>query len=172
MHNMRKISDAQKAAQKRYDQKTHMISIKYTPKDEDEYYMLQNYLSHSGESANKFIKNLVFDYLSQNDWDVDKNSAFNGNKITTDENMIDPFIGLKKENIQYLYDHFNRSGVNRLLEEYRQRTVQLIQKEYAAKFNEWVEKRVKILAENNPKLSRNGKTLELYRLFNIRFPIT
>ena len=49
MHNMRKISDAQKAAQKRYDQKTHMISIKYTPKDEDEYYMLQNYLSHSGE---------------------------------------------------------------------------------------------------------------------------
>ena len=56
MHNMRKISDAQKAAQKRYDQKTHMISIKYTPKDEDEYYMLQNYLSHSGESANKFIK--------------------------------------------------------------------------------------------------------------------
>ena len=118
------------------------------------------------------IKNLVFDYLSQNDWDVDKNSAFNGNKITTDENMIDPFIGLKKENIQYLYDHFNRSGVNRLLEEYRQRTVQLIQKEYAAKFNEWVEKRVKILAENNPKLSRDGKTLELYRLFNIRFPIT
>lgn len=58
------------------------------------------------------------------------------------------------------------------LEEYRQRTAQLIQKEYAAKFNEWVEKRVKILAENNPKLSRDGKTFELYRLFNIRFPIT
>ena len=32
-----KISEAQKAAQKKYDKKTKIISVKYTPTDMDKY---------------------------------------------------------------------------------------------------------------------------------------
>ena len=57
------ISNAQKAAQKKYDQKTKMISIKYTPSDMNEYQRLKNYLDKTGQSTNKFIKNLINNFF-------------------------------------------------------------------------------------------------------------
>ena len=36
------VSESQKAAQKKYDQKTKMVSIKYTPLDMNEYQRLKN----------------------------------------------------------------------------------------------------------------------------------
>lgn len=39
-----KISDSQKAAQKRYDQKTKMVSIKYNLSEMEEYKQLKSYL--------------------------------------------------------------------------------------------------------------------------------
>ena len=57
------ISNAQKAAQKKYDQKTKMVSIKYTPSDMNEYQRLKNYLDKTGQSTNKFIKNLINNFF-------------------------------------------------------------------------------------------------------------
>ena len=57
------VSDAQKAAQKKYDQKTKTVSIKYTPADMEDYKRLKMYLDRTGKSTNKFIKELVNDFL-------------------------------------------------------------------------------------------------------------
>ena len=62
-HAKKTISNAQKAAQKKYDQKTKMISIKYTPSDMNEYQRLKNYLDKTGQSTNKFIKNLINNFF-------------------------------------------------------------------------------------------------------------
>lgn len=59
-----KISEAQKAAQKKYDAKTKTISIKYTPADMRDYEELADYLKQTGQSANGFIKKLVKEFLN------------------------------------------------------------------------------------------------------------
>ncbi|MCD8067924.1 MAG: hypothetical protein LUE87_03375, partial [Lachnospiraceae bacterium] len=56
-----KLSDAQKAAQKKYDEKTKMISVKYTPVDMADYEKMRSFLDGSGQSANQFIKILLPD---------------------------------------------------------------------------------------------------------------
>ena len=58
------VSESQKAAQKKYDQKTKMVSIKYTPSDMNEYQRLKNYLDSTGQSTNGFIKKLINDFFS------------------------------------------------------------------------------------------------------------
>lgn len=168
----KKISDAQRAAQKKYDKKTKMISIKYTPADMDEYEKLQQFLEKSNQSANKFIKNVIYDYLQENE----KDQIMNGDDINRFERstkhnenekyMYNPFEGIKEKNIQYLYDHFESDIVNTLFDEYRIRTLYNMKKVNTEKFNHWVENRIKILVERNPKLSKAGKGMELLRLFN------
>ncbi|MCD7739047.1 MAG: hypothetical protein LUH58_08440 [Lachnospiraceae bacterium] len=58
-----KLSAAQKAAQKKYDEKTKMISVKYTPVDMADYEKMRSFLDESGQSANQFIKKLIHDYF-------------------------------------------------------------------------------------------------------------
>ncbi len=58
-----KISAAQKTAQKKYDEKTKMLSIKYTPVDMADYEKLRAHLEENGLSANQFIKGLIHDYF-------------------------------------------------------------------------------------------------------------
>lgn len=58
------VSESQKAAQKKYDQKTKMISIKYTPSDMNEYMRLKSYLNKTGQSTNAFIKTLIINFLN------------------------------------------------------------------------------------------------------------
>lgn len=57
------VSEAQKAAQKKYDQKIKMVSIKYTPSNMNEYQRLKNYLDSTGQSTNGFIKNLINNFF-------------------------------------------------------------------------------------------------------------
>jgi len=57
--NKNVITDSQKAAQKKYDQKTKMISVKYVLSDMSEYDRLMRYLERTGQSANSFIKMLI-----------------------------------------------------------------------------------------------------------------
>ena len=57
------ISNAQKAAQKKYDQKTKMVSIKYTLSEISEYRRLKNYINRTGQSTNKFIKTLINNFF-------------------------------------------------------------------------------------------------------------
>ena len=57
------ISESQKKAQKKYDQKTKMVSIKYTPADMEKYERLQKRLKGFSISTNKFVKDVVDDYI-------------------------------------------------------------------------------------------------------------
>lgn len=79
MKSEKKVSEAQKAAQKRYDQeKTKMLSVKYTPVDMEDYEKLKEYLTESGESANWLIKELIHNFLTMKDnkcscsWGIDR----------------------------------------------------------------------------------------------------
>lgn len=56
---MGKVSEAQKGYQKKYDQKTKMVSVKYTPADMADYERMAAYLERTGQSTNSFIKRLV-----------------------------------------------------------------------------------------------------------------
>lgn len=59
-----KTTAAQKSAQKKYDEKTKMLSIKYTPVDMADYEKMRVYLEENGLSANQFIKGLIHDYFN------------------------------------------------------------------------------------------------------------
>lgn len=170
-----KVSQAQKEAQRRYDKySTKMVSVKYTPVDINDYYELKEYLAeHPKESANGLIKDLIHNFLQTKD----KNQATHGvgvgkrSDVKSDEVWyLKPFEGIKPENIEYLYKHFGRFCGDQVLDAYWIRTENRAKKENAYKFNDWVEHRIKILAENNPKLSTRGKQMELFRLFNVKFP--
>lgn len=63
---MKKVSDAQKKAQKKYDAKTKTIAIKYTPANMDEYEAMIEYTTKHGISVNKFIKGLIREHLINN----------------------------------------------------------------------------------------------------------
>lgn len=172
MEKSNKVSDVQKAAQKKYDQKTKMISVKYTPTDMDEYIKLKEYLNITGDSANALIKALINSFLTSKDKGLVANSSGNRARDKRDEACLYyPYQEIKQENVQYLYRNFIRSEIDILLEAYRQRIEHVTVCDYANKFNDFVEHRVKILVEKETKLSGEGKVLELYRLFNIRFPM-
>lgn len=53
------MSEAQKRAQKKYDKKSKVVSIKYTPADMENYEKLKLYLSQTNQSMNGFMKMLV-----------------------------------------------------------------------------------------------------------------
>lgn len=64
------VSDAQRAAQKKYDQKTKMVSIKYTPADMEDYERLKIYLEKTGKSKNGFIKELVNNFFDSGEGEI------------------------------------------------------------------------------------------------------
>ena len=64
------VSDAQKAAQKKYDQKTKTVSIKYTPADMEDYERLKKYIDKTGKSINGFIKKLVNDFFDSGNGEI------------------------------------------------------------------------------------------------------
>ena len=64
------VSDAQKAAQKKYDQKTKTVSIKYTPVDMEDYKRLKMYLDKTGKSTNGFIKELINDFFDSGNGEI------------------------------------------------------------------------------------------------------
>lgn len=57
--NKNVVTEAQKVAQKKYDQKTKMISAKYVLSDMSDYDRLMKYLEKAGQSTNSFIKMLI-----------------------------------------------------------------------------------------------------------------
>lgn len=119
--NKNKISLAQRASQKKYDQKTKMISVKYTPFDMKDYDRVKNYLDKTGQSTNGFIKSLINNFFETGQ---DKIQASNKKKTNP---VIDkrfesiehtPFSYIDEENIQYLYNKFGEEGMNKILNEY------------------------------------------------------
>lgn len=61
--NKRPTTLTQKDYQRKYDEKTKTISIKYVLSDMKDYDRLKDYLAKTGKSANGFIKELINDFF-------------------------------------------------------------------------------------------------------------
>lgn len=114
------VSESQKAAQKKYDQKTKMVSIKYTPSDMNEYQRLKNYLDSTGQSTNGFIKKLINDFFESGQ---DKNNAQNIPKDPVQEKRrikeeYYPCSWIDAESIQFFYDRFGQKAMDEVIKEY------------------------------------------------------
>lgn len=109
---------AQKVAQKKYDQKTKMVSIKYTPVDMSEYRKLKNYLDESNQSANSFIKDLIKNFFEN----IGKNRMllnWNENEKKQNEPFeYFPYSYIEAENLQFLRDTFGEKTTNKILDEF------------------------------------------------------
>lgn len=60
----------QKDYQKKYDEKTQSVTIKYTPADMSDYNRMMSYLESTGKSRSSFIKKLINDFFEKNEEDV------------------------------------------------------------------------------------------------------
>lgn len=137
------VSESQKAAQKKYDQKTKMVSIKYTPLDMNEYLRLKNYLDSTGQSTNGFIKKLINDFFESGQ---DKNNVVSmpKNPIEEKRNMKEeyyPCSWIDSESIQFFYDKFGQEAVDKIIKEYLDIVnieIQNILEEKGCGFDEWV----------------------------------
>lgn len=60
----------QKDYQKKYDEKTQLFTIKYTPADMSDYDRMMRHLKASGKSRSSFIKELINNFFDKNEEDV------------------------------------------------------------------------------------------------------
>lgn len=113
------ISDAQKAAQKKYDQKTKTVSIKYTPANMEDYKRLKTYLDRTGKSTNKFIKELINDFFEsgQNQKSVENKMITPLQKKRRKQEEYYPYYYVSSDGIQFFYDKFGENIADNLLDE-------------------------------------------------------
>lgn len=114
-----KVSETQKAAQKKYDQKTKMVSVKYTPADMSDYIRLKEYLDRTGDSVNNFLKSLIRDFFEN---EKDKNKTVRVinpvDKKRYEGETWCPFSYIDRDNVQILYDLFGKNIMEKVLDEY------------------------------------------------------
>lgn len=68
--NKRPTTLTQKDYQRKYDEKTKTISIKYVLSDMKDYNRLKDYLDRTGKSANGFIKELINDFFEHKNYEM------------------------------------------------------------------------------------------------------
>lgn len=135
-----RVSDAQK----KYDKKTKMVSVKYTLSDMKDYNRLKNHLESTGQSVNAFIKGLINDFFESGR----EKSHRNDEKI---KRLVEekqdksfeyyPFTYINEENIQYLYDEFGEDVMNRVLDKYYEWAEFYIEdlfEDGGCRFDEWI----------------------------------
>lgn len=64
------VDDRQKEYQRKYDEKTKTISVKYALCDMSDYDRLKRYLAQTGKSANGFIKELINDFFEHKKYEM------------------------------------------------------------------------------------------------------
>lgn len=135
------VSFAQKKAQRKYDQKTKMVSIKYTPYDIKEFEQLKEYLEQTNQSVNGFIKQLIRNFFIEG-CDKEK-QQINDPVVKKQEQELthQPFIYIDEENIQILFDLLGEKLAVRFLDEYYeliQPEMENILEEKGYVFDEWI----------------------------------
>ena len=133
------ISDAQKAAQKKYDQKTKTVSVKYTPADMDDYERLKKYLDKKGKSTNKFIKELINDFFDSGKGEIYKTVI---DKRLHSTQLYSNYVNISIDNIKPLLEYFGEVITGRMLAEYNEILENAMITQRAAceiKFNKWLE---------------------------------
>lgn len=112
--NKKVLLESQKRAQKKYDQKTKTISIKYTPNDMEDYERLKRYLKSSGKSLNSFVKSLINEYLTNSKTKVDKPLR----ERLYDRGSYYIFQDVGDEQVQSLTDIFGEDIIKKLINDY------------------------------------------------------
>ena len=135
------VSPSQKKAQKKYDQKTKMVSIKYTPYDMKDYEQLIEYLERTNQSLNGFIKQLIKNFFIEGH-DKEK-SEINDPVVEKREQTLNyrPFIYIDEENIQILFNLLGEKLAARFLDEYHeliQPEIENTLEEKGCTFDKWI----------------------------------
>lgn len=115
------VSDAQKAAQKKYDRKTQIVSVKYTPANMDEYKELKSYLDDTGQSANAFIKGLIKEFLESGRGRKGAVNIAEKDSVKDKSDRLEgyyPYSWIDYESIQFLYDRFGEETMDKVLDEF------------------------------------------------------
>ena len=139
----RKVSESQRAAQRKYDKKTKMVSVKYTPSDMEDYERLKNYLTKTGQHTNKFIKSLINDFFDSGKGEIYENYL---DKRLHDRQEYWVFKGVEKDKVQFIMDNVGTMPTRRILTKYTENlrhTVVEQRDEMALKFSEWIEEVIK-----------------------------
>ena len=111
----KKISDSQKAAQKRYDQKTKMVSVKYTLSEMEDYTQLKEYLEKTNQSMNGFIKGLVKSYFASGKGAIYERPL---EKKLHNTKTYYKYKNISLDDVQPLIDYFGKIPTQRLLSKY------------------------------------------------------
>ncbi len=134
-----KVSDSQKQAQKRYDKKIKMVSVKYTLSEMEEYVQLKEYLKKTNQSMNGFVKALIRAYFESGKGTIyerplekklhNTKTYYNYKNITIDD-------------VQPLIDYFGKTQTQALLFKYErifEDAVLAEREEYEVKLLIWME---------------------------------
>lgn len=155
----KKISKAQKEAQQRYDKyKTKMVPVKYTGKDMDEYFEFQDYLlKHPEQSANRLIKNLIYQFLREE----------NNKTRTQSQNMsgINIYEGIEAVNLESLRVIAGRETTDRMLEYYRDFLQNEIIEINRKEVNNWIKNYPKVAKHSETKLTTIGLEAHIFGKF-------
>lgn len=109
------VSDAQKAAQKKYDQKTKVVSIKYTPADMEDYERLKIYLEKTGKSKNGFIKELVNNFFDSGEGEIYETVV--EKRLHSTQSYYN-YVNVSMDSIKPLLEFFGELITGRILVEY------------------------------------------------------
>lgn len=140
-----KVSESQKAAQKKYDRKTQIVSVKYTPANIGEYKELKSYLDNTGQSANSFIKGLIKEFFESGQ---DRKGVTNTAENNPAEDKWDrleeyyPYSWIDRGSIQFLYDNFGEKTTDKVLDEFAsiiEGEVDNIIEDKGCEFDKWIE---------------------------------
>ena len=99
--NVNKLT--QKDYQKKYDEKTQSVTIKYTPADMSDYNRMMKYLEKTGKSRSSFIKELINDFFENEKYEITESRIADYYKIyNVDGELLDKLkavVGEEKYNI-------------------------------------------------------------------------
>lgn len=94
----------QKDYQKKYDEKTQSVTIKYTPADMSDYDRMMKYLEKTGKSRSSFIKELINDFFENEKYAITESRIADYYKIyNVDGELLDKLKAVvgKKSTILY-----------------------------------------------------------------------
>lgn len=111
------VSDAQKAAQKKYDRKTKTVSIKYTPADMEDYKRLKEYIDKTGKSTNGFIKELVNDFFVSGKGEIYETLI--EKKLHSAQSYY-KYVNISIDDVNPLIDYFGNVLIKQILSKYEE----------------------------------------------------
>lgn len=134
-----KISDSQREAQRRYDQKTKMVSVKYTLSELEEYMQLKEYLTKTNQSMNGFVKKLIREYFASGKGEIYERPL--EEKLHRTQTYYN-YKNIGIDDVQPLIDCLGESVTRILLSRYEiifEKMVKSEKEEYEAKLLVWIE---------------------------------